>query len=109
MKNINLVLLTLLLLGATSTNGQEKNITFEVTTGQSMMEYGSWKMGTILPGDYVDAIAEKFLTTPPASFEGQPVIGYIEVLINDEIIHRHAFKFTYPEYNRWRFSLIPDP
>jgi hypothetical protein len=109
MKKTLFIFLALLLFGATVTKGQDKNITFEVTTGQSMMEYGYWKMGTILPGDYVDAIAEKFLTTPPASFEGQPVIGYIEVLLNDEIIHRHAFKFTYPEYNRWRFSLIPDP
>jgi hypothetical protein len=109
MKRINFIFLTLFLFGVAVTKGQDKNITFEVTTGQSMMEYGYWKIGTIVPGDYVDAIAEKFLTTPPVSFEGQPVIGYIEVLINDEIIHRHAFKFTYPEYNRWRFSLIPDP
>jgi hypothetical protein len=109
MRKVCFVLILLILSATAMTKAQEKNIAFEVTSGRSMMEYGSWKTGTILPGDYVEAIAEKFLNTPPASFQGQSVIGYIEVLINDEIIHRHAFKFTYPEYNRWRFTLIPDP
>jgi hypothetical protein len=90
-------------------SAQEKNLGFEVTSGNSMMDHGYWKEASFYPGNFLLAYYDKPLNTIPEEFKGNEVVFYFEVTLSEKIIHRHVYTSTCPEYNYWKVNLIPDP
>ncbi|MFH2096255.1 MAG: hypothetical protein ABIJ16_11160 [Bacteroidota bacterium] len=106
MKLISLI--SVILISATLWS-QQKNITFEVTSGRTMMEYSSYSPGTFKPGEFLAAYTNSFIEAIPEDFKGKTVIYYIEVQENGKVIHKHAFTKECPTSGWWKFNLIPNP
>jgi len=107
MKNLFVTCIAVLLISISF--AQEKNLGFEVTSGNSMMDYGYWKEATFYPGSFLLTYYDNSLQTIPEEFKGKEVVFYFEIGLADNIIHRHVYTSNCPEYKYWKVNLIPDP